>query len=75
MNWGNILERAAWTFVQAFVSGFALTSGISDLETLTAAAYSALFAGLSGVLSFIKTVAQEHLATSARTEDLLNRGE
>jgi len=62
MNWNDILERAGWTFVQAFVGTFGAISLISDLSEIAGAADAAAAAGLSAVLSFVKTVAQERLA-------------
>jgi phosphoribosylformimino-5-aminoimidazole carboxamide ribonucleotide (ProFAR) isomerase len=61
MNWKNILERAAWTFVQAFLAVFGV-SAVSDLEALKSAAVAGVAAGVAALLSFIKTVAQERLS-------------
>ena len=49
----NIIERAAWTFVQAFASVFV----VSDLST----AKGALVAGAAAGLSVLKTVARDRL--------------
>jgi hypothetical protein len=56
MDWKNILTRAAWTFVQAFV---AATGGAIawDINMWKVAAV----AGAAAVLSLLKTVAQEQL--------------
>jgi len=50
----NLLERAVWTFVQAFASVFV----VSDLSTSKGAAV----AGAAAVLSVLKTVARDRLA-------------
>lgn len=57
MDWKNILERAAWTFVQAFTSSLAAAAWL-NIDALQAAA----IAGGSALLSFLKTLAQERLA-------------
>lgn len=67
MNWGNILERAGWTFVQGTL-GSLTTVAVADaltslnVESLTALGLAALGGGTAALLSFIKTVAQERLA-------------
>jgi hypothetical protein len=50
----NMLERAAWTFAQAFLAVFI----ISDL----ASAKTALVAGVAAALSVVKTYAQDRVA-------------
>jgi len=50
----NMLERAAWTFAQAFLAVFV----ISDL----ASAKTALVAAAAAALSVIKTYAQDRVA-------------
>jgi len=49
-----MLERAAWTFAQAFLAVFI----ISDL----ASAKTALVAGVAAALSVVKTYAQDRVA-------------
>jgi hypothetical protein len=49
----NILERAAWTFAQAFLAVFV----ISDL----ASAKTAVVAGVAAALSVVKTYTQERV--------------
>ena len=49
----NMLERAAWTFVQAFLAVLV----ISDL----ASAKTALVAGVAAALSVVKTYAQDRV--------------
>ena len=49
----NLLERAVWTFVQAFASVFV----VSDLST----AKGAVVAGAAAILSVLKTVARDRL--------------
>jgi len=50
----NMLERAAWTFAQAFLAIFV----VSDL----ASAKSAAVAGIAAALSVIKTYAKDRVA-------------
>ena len=50
----NMLERAAWTFVQGFLGVFL----ISDLST----GRGALSAGVASALSVVKTYAQGRIA-------------
>ena len=50
----NILERAAWTFAQAFLAVFV----VSDL----ASAKTAVVAGVAAALSVVKTYTQERVA-------------
>jgi len=50
----NMLERAAWTFTQAFLAVFV----ISDL----ASAKTAVVAAVAAALSVVKTYAQEKVA-------------
>lgn len=64
MNWNNILERAAWTFAQAFIGAFSI--GVTgwaqgDWSALKTAALSGAVAGAAALLSLIKTLAQEKL--------------
>ena len=56
MDWKNILERAAWTFLQAFL--VALPSAIT-LDLDGAAWKSALFSAACAGLSALKTVVVE----------------
>ena len=51
---GDLFERAAWTFVQAFAGVFV----VADLSS----AKGAVVAGLAAVLSVLKTVARDRLA-------------
>ena len=58
MNWKNILERAAWTFVEGFLVSLPAASGLGlDAAAWKAALLGALMAGLSAV----KTLAIELL--------------
>jgi len=50
----NMIERAAWTFAQAFLAVFV----ISDL----ASAKTAVVAAVAATLSVVKTYAQEKVA-------------
>lgn len=58
MDWKNIIERAAWTFIQAFL--VALPSAFS-LDLDGAAWKSALFSAACAGLSALKTVIVEFI--------------
>ena len=64
-NWKNIVERAAWTFLQAFL--VALPSAFS-LDLDGAAWKSALFSAACAGLSALKTVIVDLI--SARLEKI-----
>ena len=49
MDWSNILERAAWTFLEGFLVALPLGGGELD----RAALMGALMAGLSALKSFV----------------------
>ena len=49
MDWRNIIERAAWTFVEGFLVALPLGGGELDRAALTAA----LMAGLSALKTFV----------------------
>lgn len=53
MNWMNIIERAAWTFVEGFLIALPL-----DGELTKAAVMGALMAGLSALKTLIIEIAQ-----------------
>ena len=48
MDWSNILERAAWTFLEGFLVALPLGGGTLD----RAALMGALMAGLSALKTF-----------------------
>ena len=53
MNWKNILERAGWTFVEAFLIALPATISIEmDGAAWKSALLSAACAGLSAVKTF-----------------------
>lgn len=53
MDWKNILERAAWTFVEGFLGG--LTFSLEMDKTMLLAA---VMAGLSALKTFVLEVAK-----------------
>ena len=68
MNWGNILERAGWTFLQAGLASIPAAISVSELtdkEWWLAIGV----AGFAAVLSFLKTVAQEQLESRRDTAE------
>ena len=52
MNWKNILERAAWTFVEGFLGVLVFSPELDK-----AAVIAAIMAGISGVKTVILEVA------------------
>lgn len=53
MDWKNILERAAWTFVEGFLGG--ITFSLEMDKTMLLAA---LMAGISGVKTLVLEIAK-----------------
>ena len=54
INWLNILERAAWTFLEGFLVALPAASGLGmDAAAWKAALLSAAMAGLSAVKTLI----------------------
>lgn len=53
MNWKNILERAAWTFVEGFLGGITFS-----LEMDKSMLLAALMAGLSALKTLVLELAQ-----------------
>lgn len=61
MDWENVLERAAWTFVQAAVSTVAVVPTVTDVAGWKAVGVAAATAGIAALVSMVKTLAQERL--------------
>lgn len=54
LNWLNILERAAWTFLEGFLVALPAASGLGvDAAAWKAALISAAMAGLSAVKTLV----------------------
>jgi len=54
INWKNLLERAAWTFVEAFLVALPATVSLDmDGATWKSALLSAACAGLSALKTFV----------------------
>ena len=65
MNWMNILERAGWTFLEAFLVALPTTiSADMDGAAWKALLLSAACAGLSAVKSFIIEVIKQRNSES-----------
>lgn len=76
MNWHDILERAAWTAVQAGVAAVpvaqvsaAIAGG--EIDALAQLGLAALGAGSAALISFIKTLAQERLGAIETRKEFL----
>lgn len=63
MDWFNILERAGWTAVQAAIASITAVPLVTDIEGWQTLSIVGISSGISALLSFIKTVAQERLET------------
>lgn len=59
MNWRNIAERAAWTFIEGFLVAM---PAAQELGMDASAWGAALFAGAMAGLSALKTLALELIA-------------
>ena len=61
INWLNILERAAWTFLEGFLLALPTTFSLEmDGAAWKAVLFSAGMAGLSAVKTFIVEVIQKN---------------
>lgn len=59
MNWKNILERAAWTFLEGFLVALPAATELGmDSSAWTAALIAAAMAGLSALKTFALEVIQ-----------------
>lgn len=59
MNWKNILERAAWTFLEGFLVALPAATELGcDSSAWTAALIAASMAGLSALKTFALEVIQ-----------------
>lgn len=61
VNWKDLLERAAWTFLEAFVVAFfgAFSIGMDEVA-LKAALFGAGTAGLSALKTFVINLIRQH---------------
>lgn len=58
LDWKDILERAEWTFAQAFLAVVSVgVAGVTDVGTWKAGA----IAGAAAVLSMLKNVVAQHV--------------
>lgn len=61
MNWKNILERAAWTFVEGFLVALPATLSMDlDAAGWKSLLLGAAMAGLSALKTFILEIVKEH---------------
>jgi len=70
-NWRDILERAAWTAVQAAVATVTTVPMLTDVAGWEALGVAAATAGVGAVLSFVKTIAQERLGMIETRSDMI----
>lgn len=62
MNWLDVVERGIWTFVQGAIGTVAVVPVVTDIAAWEAVGVAALTGGISALISFVKTIAQERLA-------------
>ncbi len=61
VNWLNILERAAWTFVEGFLVALPATFTVGmDGAAWKSALFAAVMAGLSAVKTFAVDFVKQH---------------
>jgi len=60
-NWKDILERALWTAVQAFLGVLPPGFWITDISALKAAAIAGIGAGIAFLISVLKNMAKQRL--------------
>ena len=61
VNWLNILERAAWTFLEGFLVALPATFSVGmDSAAWKAALLGAAMAGLSALKTFVIELIQAH---------------
>lgn len=61
LNWLNILERAAWTFLEGFLVALPAMNGIgTDAAAWKAALLGATMAGLSALKTFVVELIQQN---------------
>lgn len=66
INWRDLLERAAWTFVQGFIVSLSATIGIGmDGAAIKAALLGAGMAGLSAVKTLVVDLIRQYAAKKA----------
>lgn len=66
INWRDLLERAAWTFVQGFIVSLSATISIGmDGAALKAAILGAGMAGLSAVKTLVLDLIHQRIETKA----------
>ena len=71
MNWMNILERAGWTFIEAFLIALPATiSSEMDGAAWKSALLSAACAGISAVKTFIIEIVKQINGTAKKTEPI-----
>lgn len=61
MNWHDIFERAAWTFIQGALGAITAVPLVTDVQGLEAVGVAAATGGVGALVSGLKTVAQERL--------------
>lgn len=71
MNWKNILERAAWTFLEGFLVALPVTfTAEMDGAAWKSALVAAAMAGLSALKTFILEVIRTRQGSDKVEEDI-----
>lgn len=64
-DWGDVFERAAWTFVQGALGSFTVIPFTVDVGEWKAVGLAALTGGISALLSFVKTLIRQRVQSDA----------
>lgn len=60
-NWYDILERALWTAIQAFLGALPAGFTLSDLGAWKVAGLAGIGAGVAFLISMVKNLAKQRL--------------
>lgn len=74
MNWRDIVERAAWTFVQGALGAITMVPLVTDIKAWKAVGVAAAAGGMGALLSFLKTLAQERTGKFETRADMVLLG-
>jgi hypothetical protein len=72
VNWGNIIMRAVWTFMEGALATITILPYITDHTGWVNVANGAIAGGLAALFSFVKTLAQEMVKPPPADPELLS---
>lgn len=61
IQWGDVVERAAWTALQAFLSAFAGSEALTNLDSLRSTLLAGAVAAGAALISLAKNIVKQHL--------------